>query len=250
MCVPVCPQSWTLPHQSSPLLCLLTLSLPPPPPPAPPPPCVEMVHIMCLQTHAYRQWPPHTDTQHNIRNPHICMPLHTFTQHTITHAHSNNLMQCTETACHNTRSCHFGNMVITEFKLRSQPSANKMVGYSDTTIRDGCIECTMHDVLFGSLATYCIHPRHHRTSVSPPCLPALRPPLQTSASPFYADTGRDLQADLRFHVSPSHPTWVQSTEVAWKFQRITYMYIRHPFITFSCVFNVSSSWLCVTGQHR
>ena len=43
-----------------------------------------------------------------------------------------------------------------EFKLRSQPSANKMVGYSDTTIRDGCIECTMHDVFFfGGLATYC-----------------------------------------------------------------------------------------------
>ena len=99
MCVPVCPQSWTLPHQlSSPLLCLLTLSLPPLSPPASPPPCVEMVHIMCLQTHAYRQWPPHTDTQHNIRNPHICMALHTFTQHTITHAHSNNLMQCTQHA--------------------------------------------------------------------------------------------------------------------------------------------------------
>ena len=108
----VCPQSWSLPHlSSSPLLCLLTLSLPPPPP------CVEMVHIMCLQAHAYRQWPPHIDTQHNIRNPHVCMALHTFTQHTITHAHSNNLMQCTETACHNTRSCHFGTMVITEFKL-------------------------------------------------------------------------------------------------------------------------------------
>ena len=81
--VPVCPQSWSLPHlSSSPLLCLLTLSLSPPPPP----PCVEMVHIMCLQTHSYRQWPPHTDTQHNIRRPHICMPLHTFTLF-LTHHH-------------------------------------------------------------------------------------------------------------------------------------------------------------------
>ena len=85
VCVPVCPQSWSLPHQlSSPLLCLLTLSLPPSPP-APPPPCVEMVHIMCLQTHAYRQWPPHTDKQHNI---HIYVRHYTPSHNTPSHAHN------------------------------------------------------------------------------------------------------------------------------------------------------------------
>ena len=44
----VCPQSWTLPHlSSSPLLCLLTLSLPPPPP------CVERwcTSCACRLTH-------------------------------------------------------------------------------------------------------------------------------------------------------------------------------------------------------
>ena len=79
----VCPQSWTLPHlSSSPLLCLLTLSLPPPPPP-----CVEMVHIMCLQAHAYRQMASsyrHT-TQHNI---HIYVCHYTPSHNTPSHMHT------------------------------------------------------------------------------------------------------------------------------------------------------------------
>ena len=201
VCVPVCPQSWCLPHlSSSPLLCLLTLSLPPPPPP-----CVEMVHIMCLQTHAYRQIGLLIQTLNTTSEDHIYVwhytPSHNTPQsyamyvqrqHATIHARvisglwlllSLNFEATRLSALIERVEIRLRN-IRTILRSHSQPSFNKMVGYSDTTIRDGCIECTVH-VFFGGLATYCTpSPSSHLRLTSVPscssssssdlCFPVLR----------------------------------------------------------------------------
>ena len=96
--VPVCPQSWCLPHlSSSPLLCLLTLSLPPPPP------CVEMVHIMCLQAHAYRQMASsyrHTTQHQKSTYMYATTHLHTTHHHICTQQQSYAMYRDKQQTCH------------------------------------------------------------------------------------------------------------------------------------------------------